>query len=127
MKQKGWNSPDNGRNHIIQALERVTQGHPDSVTQRQHSTNNTEITSLLLPLPSKASLSEARFPLHLFSTQRSGWIYCHGLNASDATRKCACSAVLVPGKQQRGPEMALHVVSWSPARLLKVKALLSPG
>lgn len=41
MKQKGWNTPDNGRNPIIQVLEEVTQGHPDRVTQRQHSSNNT--------------------------------------------------------------------------------------
>lgn len=64
MKQKGWNTPDNGRNPIIQVLEGVTQGHPDRVTQRQHSTNNSgtwpEITSLLIPLQSKSCFSLQR-------------------------------------------------------------------
>lgn len=39
MKKKGWNTPDNGRNPIRQVLEGVTQGHPERVTQRQHSSN----------------------------------------------------------------------------------------
>lgn len=63
MKQKGWNTPDNSRNHVIPVSERVTQGHPDSVTQTQHSTNTTgmwpEVTNLLIPLQSKSSFSEA--------------------------------------------------------------------
>lgn len=61
MKQKGWNTPENSRNPIIQVLEGLTQGHPDRITQRQHSTNNTgtwpEITSLIILLQSKICFS----------------------------------------------------------------------
>lgn len=46
---------------------------------------------------------------------------------SDARRGHAWSTALVPEKQPRGPEVALHLVSWSPAWLLKVKDLLWEG